>query len=399
MDELKSDARMLSIVIPTRNRVECARACIEAARRAAPQAQIVIADSSDCDELQAHVRGLGESPERLSYLRTPAAANVVENFEAALSNCQGRYVIYCGDDDVIGPDIEAVAAWAQASGIDAVVPYGKRFGIAYYWPGVGSKYFGSSYSGRVFVWSKSGRFREVNAAVQVRRAQREVGRNLALLPRIYHGMVSRKLLVEAQSRFGGLFGGVSPDIYSALLIAKLAKRVVHLDYPFFIPGASPRSEAGSGAARTDRVAFDDSPYLKRFRDLRWNPLIPRFFAPYTVWGFSLVEGLKIGGWGESLLTYCRIYVRCYLYCAAYRAEVTTAVRLACERFGRARIFAALLGALIEEAGLSAVRLLPRLLFPRAGGWAQRYAEVLDSVAALELVGKLAGRFQPDTPQR
>jgi len=390
---------LLSIVIPTRNRFDCASACIAAARLAAPHAQIVIADSSDSNELQDHVATLPQVTGRLDYRRSPKDANVVENFEFALTHCVGEYVIFVGDDDVVGPQIEDVAAWAARDGIDAVVPYGNRFGVAYYWPGVDSKYFGDAYSGKVFVWSASGDRREVDPMSELRHAEQHVGRGLALLPRIYHGLVRRSTLTEVSARFGALFGGVSPDIYSAILIACVARRVVFLDFPFFIPGASPRSEAGSGAARTDRVSFDDSPYLKRFKNLRWNPLVPRFFSPYTVWGYSMVEGMRTAGLPVTALTYARIYVRCLAYCFGYRHEIMAAVRQCGLQFGRGTMRAAMARAALEEVSHTLRRVLPRLLAPRAGGWARRHGEVVDSVAALRLVTSLVEPFRAPRSER
>lgn len=396
MNQAVPSSCLLSIVIPTRNRFDCASACIAAARIAAPNAQIVIADSSDGSELADHVAGLQQASGRIDYRRSPQDANVVENFEFALTHCEGEYVIFIGDDDLVGPQIEDVAAWAQREGIDAVVPYGNRFGVAYYWPGVDSKYFGAAYSGKVFVWSATGRCTAVDPLVELRHAEQHVGRGLALLPRIYHGLVRRATLLEAKARFGALFGGVSPDIYSAILIAMVARRVVHLDFPFFIPGASPRSEAGSGAARTDRVSFDDSPYLRRFKGLRWNPLVPRFFSPYTVWGYSMVEGMQAAALDVTALSYARIHVRCLAYCFGYRREIFAAVGEACGRFGRARVASAMAVAAVEEVWHTLRRVLPRLLVPRAGGWARRYGDVADSVAALRLVTAIVKPFRaPD----
>lgn len=394
MNPNDNNTGILSIVIPTRNRYECITSCLQAARLAAPSAQILIADSSDGDELEDFINNLKESPARLKYIRTSPHSNVVENFEAALTHCTGEYIIYIGDDDLVGPEIERVAEWALSQNIDALVPYGNKFGVAYYWPGVKSKYFGNEYSGKVFVWSITSKFKLINPLREIRRAERSVGRGLALLPRIYHGMVRKKTLVEVETRFKSLFGGVSPDIYSAVLIARVAQRVVYLDYPFFVPGASPRSEAGSGAAQTDRISFEESPYLKRFKNLKWDALIPKFFSPYTVWGYSLVEGMKIGGFEISVITYCRIYARCLIYCSSYRREVFISMRTAKHQFGSTALGAAMILALAEEGWHFLSHLMPKLLRPRAGGWAKRYSGIENSVEAFQFVQKMAGKFTP-----
>lgn len=376
---------ILSIVIPTRNRVECAASCIEAALEATQRSEIVVADSGDGDDLWHAIQARGLDTARVRYVRTPPDWNVVENFEGALTHCRGEFVLYLGDDDLVGPHIEQVCEWAARNRVDAVVGYGNRFGVAYYWPGVTSKYFGDAYAGRVFVWSHTGKVTRIDPREQIAAAERNVGGGLARLPRVYHGLVARELLDRVRQRHGRVFGGVSPDIFSAVLIADASRNPVFLDYPFCIPGASPRSEAGSGAARTDRQRFEDSPYLKRFAGLQWDPAIPRFFAPYNVWAYSLNEALKLRGRPLTPASLGRLYARCLVYCWSYRSEVMRCVELAAHQQGRASAWYHLAAGLASEAAHAVARLGAKALAPRAGGWATRHGPFEDSLAAFRFL--------------
>jgi glycosyltransferase involved in cell wall biosynthesis len=374
-------APILSIVVPTRNRLECAFNCVAAAMEATRDAEVVIADSSDDDVLHRRLLDAGLEPSRIRYVRTPTDWNVVRNFEGALDHCRGDFVIYVGDDDFVGPGIEEICEWARAEEIDALVGYGDRFGAAYYWPGVKSRYFGTGYEARAFVWSCTSQMLPIDTQAEIEAARWNAGKGLGLLPRIYHGLVSRNLLQRVAERHGHVFGGVSPDIYSSILIATEAHRAVYLDYPFCVPGVSPRSEAGSGAAQTDRLRFEDSPYLRRFKNLEWDPEVPRFFAPLTVWAFSLNEALKRVGrpLDEGCLGY--LYARCLMYCWPYRAEVVSCLRVQAGTNGWLAAARWLTQGVLVEMGSLAVRVGKKIFMPRAGGWARRYPGLDDSLAA------------------
>lgn len=373
-------APILSIVIPTRNRVACAIQCIAVALEATEQSEAVVADSGDDDVLLNAIRDRRLDGERVRYIRTPQSWNVVENFEGALEHCRGDFVLYLGDDDLVGPHVEEICAWAKESHIDALVSYGNRFGVAYYWPGVKSKYFGNGYASRVFIWSHSSKVVRINPRAEIEIAKRNVGRGLCLLPRVYHGLVERELLLRIRRRYGSVFGGVSPDIFSAILVASEARNAVYLDYPFCVPGASPKSEAGSGAARTDRQGFENSSYLKRFRDLVWDDSIPRFFAPYNVWAFSMNEALKRIGQGLDPDSLGRLYARCLLYCWAYRERVYECMKRDMRQNGVATLRHLAVGIVSEVITLGR-RVISRFVLPRAGGWASRRAGLDGSLAA------------------
>lgn len=371
----------VSIVIPTRNRVECALSCIAAALEATQQSEIVVADSGDDDALRRAVEQLNFDTTRVRYLKTPASWTVVENFEGALEHCHGDFVIYLGDDDLVGPHVEDICRWATANGIDAIVGHGHRFGAAYYWPGVTSKYFRGGYASRLFVWSHTSKVVRLDPRAQIEAAKNNVGKGLCLLPRIYHGLVDRRLLHRVRERHGRVFGGVSPDIFSAILIADESRNAVFLDYPFCVPGASPKSQAGSGTARTDRGDFEESPYLSRFQNLAWDDSIPRFFSPFTVWGYSMKEALKCIGDDDDSRWLGHLYARCLLYCWSHRERVFDSLAHSIRRQGVTKPLWQLALGIAFELGTLFTRILAKLLLPRAGGWSARYSGLPDSLAA------------------
>jgi Glycosyl transferase family 2 len=317
---------ILSLVIPTRNRTFYLSDCVRTALENTKDTEIVICDNSDTDEFGQLLGSLGGS-HRVKYLYSAEKLNVIENFERGLAACSGDFIMYIGDDDSIGPDAESVAQWAKDSVVDCVHSYQYAFIASYFWPGVKSKYFGNLYSASMFINNFTGERTITNPIDGLKKAANLLGGGLGTLPRIYHGMVSRALVSKIQMQYGALFGGVSPDIYSAALIAANCKRSAHVDLPFVIPGASPKSAAGQGAARTDRGGLRASDHISRFGTaLEWDPRIPEFNAPHTVWAYSLCQALKKLDLPDAQPSFMRLYACCFLYYRDHWRDTLTALR-------------------------------------------------------------------------
>lgn len=382
---------ILSVVIPTRNRIDCAKYCVLSALKATSESEIVILDSGDDDQLISileNVVGKAEDFKRIQYYKTSKSLNVVENFEAGIEYCKGTYITYLGDDDLIGPNIESICRCAEINGVDSITSYGLKFGVAYYWPGVKSKYFGDAYDSKVFVWSMSGEHHLIDVNKEMDLTKSNIGFGLAKLPRIYHGLVSRDLVNKVISKHGKLFGGVSPDIYSAVLLSLNCEKPMFIDYPVCVPGASAKSEAGSGAARTDRQGFYDSAYLSRFKDLEWDELVPMFFSPYNVWGFSMAEAYKKSGNEMEPDFYCRLYVRCFLYCFSYRKETLLAYRRFSQKYGKVNSALMMIKSISREITHFSLRIVSKLSSPKAGGKAKRYCNINNSMEAYNLLSEI-----------
>lgn len=381
---------LISIVIPTRNRPECAIKCVLSSLEAAKQSEVIVLDSSEDDSFRkVLVENVGTNDsDRVKYYKTASSLNVVENFEEGLQHCTGDFVTYLGDDDLLGPNVDGICTWAKRHSVDSIVSYGLKFGVSYYWPGISSKYFGDAYNAKLFVKSMTGNIESIDIAKEMKLTKKNVGFGLAKLPRIYHGIVSLELIKEVLSKHGKLFGGVSPDIYSAVLLSRYSKKSVFIDYPICVPGASPKSEAGSGAARTDRQGFKDSKYLSRFKKLEWNNLVPKFFSPFNVWGYSMAEALKDSEETLDAEFYSRLYIRCLIYCFPYRVEVYNSYVEYIKHFGISKGLYYTLKSVIYEIGFSLKKYGTKLINFKAGEGAKSYSNVADSLEAHQLLKKL-----------
>jgi hypothetical protein len=119
------------------------------------------------------------------------------------------------------------------------------------------------------------------------------GKGPSNLPKIYQGIVSQDVIKKTFKKYGHVFGGVSPDIYSGLLLADCSRNLASIDYPFIIPGASIASTAGEGFLKSDREKNKSNrEHINRFGNaLNWPEYIPDVYTSHTVWALSLYAAL------------------------------------------------------------------------------------------------------------
>lgn len=316
---------LLSIIIPTCNRHQYLISVLHTLLYETC-AQLVVSDNST-EPLSAEILDTLTTADRLIYQHHIEKLSVVENFERALRLATGEYLIFIGDDDCVGPCIEDIARWAKDEHIDAVVSYQDRFIANYFWPGVTSKYFGDGYAGKLFLAKYTGEARPLDNHRAILNSARRPGQGLGSMARAYHGIVSRELVDRVVAQYGSLFGGVSPDIYSATLLTYEAQCAYVVDFPFVIPGASPKSTAGEGAARDDTDKLYGRDHIQRFGEgLRWDARIPAFYSPLTVWAFSQQQALDRVADPSLTLDFPRLYLRCAVQSRAHRQAVVDAVK-------------------------------------------------------------------------
>lgn len=353
---------LLSIVVPSCNR-QTTLLSVLATLVAETAAELVVSDNSDAPLSDESLQALGAG-DRLLYRHWTERLSVVDNFERGLAMATGEYLLFIGDDDCVGPGIDAIAAWMKRDGIDALVSYRSRFIASYFWPGVKSKYFGDGYQGKLFLSPFSGKAFPIDKRAALAGAANRPGTGLNDMARAYHGIVSRALVDRVAARFGQLFGGVSPDIYSASLLTHLADKPYILDYPFVVPGASASSTAGEGAARDDRDRLDAREHIKRFgANLKWDERVPSFYSPDTVWAFShqtALDLLAVPGLG---LNFPRLYLRCALMYRQHRTETRAALRVWRGTNGIATLVAGVVGGFFAEAAAQVRRVWFRFVTP------------------------------------
>lgn len=371
---------LLSIVIPTRDRPNYLMASLEVITSYCPLAEVIVCDNSVDDCLRNKLGKFASF--NIKYVYSSETLSVVDNFERARKSASGEYLLFLGDDDSIGPGLYQVAEWSSQNHIDAVISYGDTFLANYFWPGVQSKYYGSKYSGRMFVAGFTGKATRLDPLLAMRASATNPGSGLGFMPRAYHGLVSKALLDQIDSSYGYVFGGVSPDIFSAILISSVASNCWRIDYPFVIPGASPKSTAGQGAERSDSGSLNAVDHITRFgKSLVWDQLIPEFYSPHTVWAISMTKALDLVNDEGVIINYPRLYAKCLIHQYSHKHEVLKALRIWAQKVGIPIAILRFACAFSIELLYLAKRYGKRLINPRPFGGADQYCELTTIIEA------------------
>lgn len=336
---------LLSVIVPTHNRAKYALPTVRSLLALSERIEVVVSDTSSDDVLQDAIAQL-PAAHRVNLVRPPTGVSVVDNFNAALAAATGDYLVFIGDDDLVTSAAIHIAEWAKRTGVDAV---SVAFPANYYWPDFQHRLRGDFYAGTLRIDDFSGCISEHDAQRALTDAAESLGNGVMTMPRAYAGMISLELANRIRQRHGELFGGVSPDIYSAALISSECRRCMRIDYPIVVPGNSGASTSGQSASGGHLGGLRDNAHIGAFKNLVWDELIPEFYSVPTVWGFSLLKALEKLGRQESA-NLANLYVRALLFHRHYAAFTKASIRTWAHQRGWLHVVPRMLAAAAGEAG-------------------------------------------------
>jgi hypothetical protein len=239
------------------------------------------------------------------------------------------------------------------------------FAAWYYWPDYLHASRGTSYAGTLHVSPFTGEIRPHDSRKAMDYALSNFGGGVFEMPRAYAGMLSASLARKIIAKYGALFGGVSPDIYSSALIACEANNCVAVDFPVVIPGASGKSTAGQSAAGGHRGKLRENSHISAFKDLEWDERIPEFYSVPTVWSFSLLKAVETLASKGSLTSlspnFGRLIVKCLAYHPEHSAFTVQTLKYLCGRYGYLGMGVQILTGFIGEGFWGLQRILKRVL--------------------------------------
>ncbi|EEX67080.1 glycosyltransferase family 2 protein [Vibrio metoecus] len=335
---------LLSIVVPTHNRAKYAYPTVCSLFRLGEDVQIVVCDSSDNDELQDSLLQYSTNP-NLCFVKTPSYFSVVDNFNEGVKHASGKYVVFIGDDDIISQEVISVAKWAENESVDAIK---FTFPAQYHWPDFASTASGTTLAAKLVVKSFSGKVKRVNPKATMYEAISDFGRGVIDMPRAYSGMASLELLNKITSKYGQVFGGVSPDIYSSVLISNTAENVYLIDRPLVVPGVSGGSTSAQSVNGGHLGKLRDNNHIGQFRDLVWDSRIPEFYSVPTVWSFSMLKALEAIGYPEQSIQFPALYFKCYLRHKEYKNYIQESVFEYIEKYGKLKFIKGIALGVVKE---------------------------------------------------
>ncbi|OED98590.1 glycosyltransferase [Vibrio breoganii] len=285
----------LSIVIPTKGRNEfILKTVSELLLLDLTSTEIVIQDNNESDEISEHFLEDIENG-RVVYNNNPVSLSFVDNFEEAVSLASGVFVTVIGDDDFINPEIIDILEIAKENDIEAIIPANCLY---YLWPDSGIKHKNIDNlkvgNGLFSIKEFSGSITKVDPRQELEKLLAKGGLNYldTMMPKLYHGIVSRKLLDTIRDKECRLFEGLTPDIYISCLISVYAKNVYHFDYPLTIPGGCRKSGSVASSTGGHVGKLEDAPHFKNRGEYSWSKLVPAFYSVETIWADSAFAAVK-----------------------------------------------------------------------------------------------------------
>ena len=116
-----SNTPLLSIVVPTKNRVETLRILVESLLAwKADNFELIVHDNSDEDNHFADEITKYSDDCRLRYFHVREPLSAIENCDLAVHHARGEYVSFIGDDDGVIRQTLDVVAWMKKHSVDAL---------------------------------------------------------------------------------------------------------------------------------------------------------------------------------------------------------------------------------------------------------------------------------------
>ncbi|PYI52940.1 glycosyltransferase [Paenibacillus flagellatus] len=283
---------LLSIIIPTRNRIPYAISAINTILSIKSDTlELVVQDNSDFCELKDYVRE-NIFDDRLVYNYESIPLSFVDNFNQAILLATGEYLCLIGDDDGINPEILDAVLWAKNNDISAIKP---GLQAQYLWPGANISSIATKVRGSTLTLAHfSGKIQEHDANEELLKLLREGGQKYYKnnLPKLYHGIVKRECMERIRELTGKYVGGLTPDIYIVVALATIVDKVIAIDYPLTIPGACVGSGSIDSVTGKHTGKLEEAPHFRGHDHYTWAEEVPRFYSVETIWADSVVAALN-----------------------------------------------------------------------------------------------------------
>ena len=230
---------LFSILLPTHDRLEYLRYAVESVRRQDDADwEIVVSDNDSTDDVVGFVNGLGD--ERIRCVRTDRFVPVTENWNNALRQSRGDYVVMLGDDDALLPGYLSSqrALIERFANPDAIYAGAYLYAYPGVLPDVPGGYLQPNLHAPFFTEGSTARMLGVAQA-------RELARAAADFRALYdfnmqYALVSRET-IERLRDGGEFFRSPFPDYYAMNLLFAEAGRIVIDPQPRVVIGITRRS--------------------------------------------------------------------------------------------------------------------------------------------------------------
>ena len=283
---------LLSILIPTKNRYKTLFPVIEAIVNGLGDQdyEILIQDNTvDNLEMIEYLNSINNN--HVIYFHNTCNLSMVNNSELAISNAKGKFLCFIGDDDIVNPIILNIVKYCDQFNIESLIfPIGN-----YFYPDVRfKKVYGFNKPGAFsFIQGNSYTFHALDSFSELNRVLEGGGIFILDLPRLYHGIVQKRIMELVKDKYGKYIPGPCPDMTTSVALATVIDTYYKLNITLTVSGNSFISEGGKGPTNGHVVKLEDKSWLNQGDIRDWNSQIPRIFSRETIWAQSIYHVLSL----------------------------------------------------------------------------------------------------------
>ena len=228
-----------SVLLPTRNRLDLLSRAIETVRRQDyDNWEIIVSDNFSEENIASYIQLLGDS--RIKYFRTDCFIPVTDNWNNALNNSMGDYIIMLGDDDCLMKGYFSTLYKLILKFDSPDFFYTNAFLYAYpsVMPGIPNGFL-RVYSNRSIFNSATEPF-WLDRKKATEFVKDSMNFRVTFDYNMQFSLMSRKL-VEELKPYGSFFQSPYPDYYASNVMMLKAERILIVPQPMVTIGISPKS--------------------------------------------------------------------------------------------------------------------------------------------------------------
>ena len=280
---------ILSIIMPTKNRQKYCISSLEQITRVIDNSslniEVLIKDNSDTNILEDEINNLKKT--YISYYYESGIVSFVDNFDDAVKKSKGKYLLIIGDDDGVLPYLIDVILLMEKNNIDAIIP---DLGAVYFWPS-SKDIVKNSRNGLLVLSKKPVKCKIVDTNKGLKNLINKAGQDYQNLnlARIYHGIVKKDILVL--NKDFKYFGGLTPDIYSSVILSINSRKTVRISLPITISGICEKSGSSDSATGKHTGNLKDAPHFRGHSNYVWYKEIPAIYTVETIWAETVIKAL------------------------------------------------------------------------------------------------------------
>jgi glycosyltransferase involved in cell wall biosynthesis len=250
---------VISLIIATRERAKTlAYTLASALNQESHDFEVVVSDNVSEDETRDVVEHCADP--RVRYFRTERRLSMCDNYEFALQQARGRYVIFIGDDDAVMPQaLDKLLAIMRAASESLIYMWplhiydwpvgGRPAKVSHLAPGIPAKYIDMKRKAKAVIRLGGWKYYE--------------------LPSPYHSAVPKSILDSIRARTGRVFHSTQPDVFTAMAIPALADRALNVGFTVTLSG---RSASSNGLGFVSKSALPNiERFIREYGDYKFHP--------------------------------------------------------------------------------------------------------------------------------